>query len=239
MSCPASPRPPRRRRAGQRGVALLAAILLVAIVVAIAASIGQRSRFDIAATSRVLESSAADALFSELERKATGVLLDDAAAGQFDAALERWARMEFAADTGTARGRARLADLQGRFNLNNLAPTAATTAPATTAPATTAPATAAQAIGGARDGPRAVPTSTAPGDPPPATASAPPGQDAAPVTATPAAALPAGVEQPPTAVVAADGGATPQDAGNAASPSRRFTFDTQSAYREFLATLPA
>ncbi|MEQ8496606.1 MAG: type II secretion system protein GspK, partial [Gammaproteobacteria bacterium] len=165
---------PSSRTARQRGIALLGAILLAAIVTALAIGIGQRGGFTIAATTRVIESTRADEVFLALEDAARQALYADTIDSDIDSADEAWAADTLVVQDGAGRGR--LADLQGRFNLNNLAPSAVAARPADAAAGTpdaaaTAPG-AAPATNTGEAAPRA--RATLPGGPPPAD----PGMDA-------------------------------------------------------------
>jgi len=119
----------RSPRVRQRGVALLGAVLLAAIVVALAVGIGQRGRFGIAAATRVIEASDAGAVFAQLEDAARQALHEDAVGGNLDAATDAWHTDTLTVGTAGVSGEARLEDLQGRFNLNNLEPTAQASVP--------------------------------------------------------------------------------------------------------------
>ncbi|MEQ8661112.1 MAG: type II secretion system protein GspK, partial [Gammaproteobacteria bacterium] len=114
--------PARAPRAAcrQRGFALLSAILLAALVVALAAGIGERAGYAIASTTRVLEASRADEVFTALEQAARDALRRDAVLGNSDSLEEAWAQTSLAENVVGADGDARLRDLQGLFNLNNL-----------------------------------------------------------------------------------------------------------------------
>ncbi|MEQ9062321.1 MAG: type II secretion system protein GspK, partial [Gammaproteobacteria bacterium] len=125
---------PSSRTARQRGIALLGAILLAAIVTALAIGIGQRGGFTIAATTRVIESTRADEVFLALEDAARQALYADTIDSDIDSADEAWAADTLVVQDGAGRGR--LADLQGRFNLNNLAPSAVAARPADAAAGT-------------------------------------------------------------------------------------------------------
>ncbi len=222
----------RQRRApgrppGQRGIALLGAMLVTALVVAIAASIAQRSRFDIAATARVLEAGAADRVFTALEDEARGTLLADGREGIVDHFGEAWAEVALTSHTDTASGRGRLHDMQGLFNLNNLVPSAAGAVPSRAAP----PA-AAQPTGAAPSG----------SDPAQEAAAGPGTVEALPASSPPAyPALPVAAAGDPASKpgAAPEIGAPSGGAGGGPSVTPRFTFDSQAATREFLAALPA
>jgi len=119
---------PRSRRR-QSGLALLCAMLVTVLVIVIAAEVNLRALTAIAATARVLEASAAEHAFMELEAAAASALL--AAARRADAPTEddesdaaargtpTWPVFTTRETAATARGM--LGDMQARFNLTNLA----------------------------------------------------------------------------------------------------------------------
>jgi general secretion pathway protein K len=105
---------------GQRGVALITALLITAVVAILATSMSSRFSIDLRRTGNVLERQQAGLLADGAARFAGRVLRQDARQTEVDHAGEGWARplppMDVAG--GTVSGRIR--DAQGRFNLNNL-----------------------------------------------------------------------------------------------------------------------
>jgi general secretion pathway protein K len=106
--------------AEQRGVALITALLITAVVAILATSMSSRFSIDLRRTGNLLERQQAELLAEGAEAFAGRVLIQDAERTQVDHLGEGWARplppMEVAG--GAVSGRIR--DAQGRFNLNNL-----------------------------------------------------------------------------------------------------------------------
>ena len=115
----------RRRRAHSRrhtrGMAVLGALLIIVIVVSIGATVGTRAMHAIAVTARVFEAAAANDRFSALEREGEMVLTADALKEHYDAPNEAWATTALTSVQADGRGDGHLRDLQGLFNLNDLA----------------------------------------------------------------------------------------------------------------------
>ncbi|MGM0412990.1 MAG: type II secretion system minor pseudopilin GspK [Pseudomonadota bacterium] len=106
--------------ADQRGVALITALLITAVVAILATSMSSRFSIDLRRTGNILERQQAGLLAEGAEAFAGRVLMQDAEQTEIDHTEEDWARplppMDVAG--GTVSGRIR--DAQGRFNLNNL-----------------------------------------------------------------------------------------------------------------------
>lgn len=109
----------------QRGVALIVALLVVAIAVILVAALLDRGELALARTRNVLRGEQADAYALGLDRYAAQVLMASKAKGGADSSASPWAMPLPPQDVpgGTIAGAMR--DLDGCFNLNNLAPTAA------------------------------------------------------------------------------------------------------------------
>jgi general secretion pathway protein K len=106
----------------QRGVALITALLVVALAAAAAAAMATRQQIDVRRTANLLHSEQAYAYVLGAESWARVVLERDAAESQVDKLDEDWATQIPASivEGGTVAGR--IIDMQGRFNLNSLAP---------------------------------------------------------------------------------------------------------------------
>ena len=109
----------QRRHA--RGVALISALLIAAVVAGIAATLTRHQRFLIALASAQQETAAAGALVEALETIALTALAQDAALGAVDWPGEAWASTPVDAREGELAAHGVLEDLQGKFNLTNLA----------------------------------------------------------------------------------------------------------------------
>lgn len=107
----------------QKGFALLTVLLVVALVAAIASSILYQQRLDIQRSAFMLNQSQAMAVAAGIDTWVKKGLAFDASQNQVDHLNEAWAQpilpMEF--EGGDLGGQ--LFDMQGRFNLNNLAET--------------------------------------------------------------------------------------------------------------------
>ncbi|MBE0494036.1 MAG: type II secretion system minor pseudopilin GspK [Thiomicrospira sp.] len=107
----------------QKGFALLTVLLVVALVATIASSILYQQRLDIQRSAFMLNQSQAMAVAAGIDTWVKKGLAFDASQNQVDHLAEAWAQpmlpMEF--EGGDLGGQ--LLDMQGRFNLNNLAET--------------------------------------------------------------------------------------------------------------------
>lgn len=117
---PSFPRPGQGPGTGERGVALITVLILVAILTAVVSRISLSDEIWI----RQTETGAALAQARQVSRAAQlwlGRLLvaDD---NDFDARTEAWARAPGQLPAAWGELRAEVEDLQGRFNLNNLVP---------------------------------------------------------------------------------------------------------------------
>ncbi len=107
-----------RRR--QRGVALLTALLIAALAALLAVTAIERESLALQRTQSLIVDGQAWALAGLLEAQAQARLARDAPAGPADTLAEPWAAIDQGAwEIGS--GQAELLDLQGRFNINNLA----------------------------------------------------------------------------------------------------------------------
>ncbi len=104
----------------QSGVALIMAIVLVAIATVVAVHLGTRAALDLRRTAGLIALDQARHVALGAEAWAIQVLQDDQQDSQTDHLAEAWAQPipPLPVDGGSVRGQ--LADLQGRFNLNNL-----------------------------------------------------------------------------------------------------------------------
>jgi type II secretory pathway component PulK len=125
----------------ERGLALIAAVLLAAIVAGLAVALTARDRFAILAVTRAREVASVDALVQVLEVSAARALAVDAESGDHDSEDEAWHTTGYEAAAGGFVANARLEDAQRRFNLNSLViePTGAYTAPPADGPPGGAP----------------------------------------------------------------------------------------------------
>lgn len=104
----------------QRGVALITAVLIVALVTTVAATMASRQQLDIRRTSNLFDADRAWLFALGGEDWARGVLRRDAEEGDVDHLGEDWAEvLPPLVVEGAVLGGA-LEDMQGRFNLNNL-----------------------------------------------------------------------------------------------------------------------
>lgn len=107
-------------RGRQRGVALLTALLIAALAALLAVTAIERESLALQRTQALIVDGQAWALAGLLEAQAQARLARDTLAGPADTLAESWAAID-EATWEIGRGRAELVDLQGRFNINNLA----------------------------------------------------------------------------------------------------------------------
>jgi general secretion pathway protein K len=106
--------------ARQRGVALITAILIAALVTVAAVALAARQQFDLRRSANLLEADQAYLYALAGETWARQILAQDATQSAVDTLTEDWARpLPPVPVTGGSVG-GRIEDLQGRFNLNNL-----------------------------------------------------------------------------------------------------------------------
>jgi len=105
---------------GQRGVALITAVLLVALATIIATSMMKRQNFDTQRTANIIHRDQAVAYALGAEHWAGIELTKDARSGSIDYLQENWAYEipPLPIEGGFITGK--LQDLQGRFNLNSV-----------------------------------------------------------------------------------------------------------------------
>jgi general secretion pathway protein K len=106
----------------QRGVALLIALLVVALATVLIAGLLDRAELTAARTRNVIRGEQADAFALGLEAYAARVLLRDLEQGQFDANGDLWSLPLPPTPVPGGTISATMRDLNGCFNLNNLAP---------------------------------------------------------------------------------------------------------------------
>ncbi len=111
-----------------RGVALISALLIAAVVASVAALLTSRAQYAIAGVTQLRHADAARHLTESLELKAMALLAVDARIGPVDSAMDNWAAARLATGGAGLEARATIEDLQGRFNLTNLALDAVQTA---------------------------------------------------------------------------------------------------------------
>ena len=112
-----------RNRISQRGVALITAMFVVALATIAAVAMFESSNIAVRRASNLIESETALWYAVGVESWTKGILKQDAKNNETDSLADIWAKpVDFLPiDNGTLRGR--VEDLQGRFNLNNLATT--------------------------------------------------------------------------------------------------------------------
>ena len=108
------------RKKRQKGVALVTALMVVSVAAVAAVAFTTRLQIDIRRTSNVLDGDQALLYALGAEAWAAQILSRDRADNNIDSLNEDWALLPppFAVEGGTVS--ARIEDLQGRFNLNNL-----------------------------------------------------------------------------------------------------------------------
>jgi general secretion pathway protein K len=104
----------------QRGVALITALLIAALVTVVAVAMASRQQLDVRRTGNLLESDQAYMYALGMEAWAAQVLIEDAANSSVDSRDEIWATKipPLPVEGGLISGS--LEDMQSRFNLNNL-----------------------------------------------------------------------------------------------------------------------
>lgn len=104
----------------QRGVALLTALLIVALVTTIAVAMAARQQLDIRRSGNLLGADQSFLYTLAVEDWAGQILMRDQQNNQVDALTEEWAQLlpPMPVEGGQVSGY--LEDLQGRFNINNL-----------------------------------------------------------------------------------------------------------------------
>ncbi len=185
-----------------RGLALITAMLVVALVTASAVALTAELHVAIRRADNVFAADRARHIERELEQAAVATLREDVRGGGHDSAAESWAsaRLESGADRLRIRGSATLRDLDGRFNLNNLAAlTRGRGTRAAVAPAIPPNAVADKDVAPRRGQDAAV--SASPGAAPPVRASGAPGVDTAAATSAARTADPGQADTPPPLLV--------------------------------------
>jgi len=109
------------RHTGQRGAALITAILITAIATIAAVSMASRQHLDIRRTTNVIESSQAYLFALGAEEWGKTLLVEDRLNNSVDHLGEDWAHTGMPwQDVGGGRAKGYIQDQQGLFNLNNL-----------------------------------------------------------------------------------------------------------------------
>ncbi len=104
----------------QKGVALISAVLVVALVTVLAVNMISRQQIDIRRTGNILNTETAYMYALGIESWGIGILLRDRANNQVDALGEDWAMTIPPIDVDGGQVVGRIEDMQSRFNLNNL-----------------------------------------------------------------------------------------------------------------------
>lgn len=104
----------------QRGVALITAILITALVTVAAVAMASRQQLDIRRTGNQLEADQAFVYALAVEAFAGRALVEDKKNSSIDAKNELWATTGVLAPVEGGQVSGQLYDLQGSFNLNNL-----------------------------------------------------------------------------------------------------------------------
>ncbi len=106
----------------ERGVALIVALLVVALATVLIAALLSRGELTAARTRNLLRDRQADAYAKGLEAYAAHVLMQDLVRNDIDTADDMWAVPLLPTPVPGGNIAATMVDLNGRFNLNNLAP---------------------------------------------------------------------------------------------------------------------
>lgn len=104
----------------QRGVALITALLVIALVVVVAVAMASRQQIDIRRSANILDADQAYELALGVEAWAQGLLASDLRSNKTDSLLDVWATTLAPIKTEGGKVAGEITDLQGRFNLNNL-----------------------------------------------------------------------------------------------------------------------
>lgn len=120
---------PARGGSGQRGVALITAVLIVALATILAVNVGFRGMLDQRRSATLFALDQGQLVALGAEAWAADVLRQDLQDSKTDHLGETWAKPlpPLPIDGGTVEGR--LEDMQGRFNVNNLVHADGTTNP--------------------------------------------------------------------------------------------------------------
>lgn len=104
----------------QKGVALITAVLVVALVTVLAINMISRQQIDIRRTGNILNTETAYIYALGVESWGIGILLRDRDNNKVDALGEDWAMIIPPIDVDGGQVVGRIEDMQSRFNLNNL-----------------------------------------------------------------------------------------------------------------------
>lgn len=104
----------------QRGVALITAVLITAVIAVAAVAMAAQQKLDVRRTANLIDGERAYVFALGVESWVQQVLARDRRENQIDHLGEPWAQQVPAITVEGAVIGGRLADLQGRFNLNNL-----------------------------------------------------------------------------------------------------------------------
>lgn len=113
-------REPVVARPQSRGVALISALLIAALIASLATVLVKRQQLAIATATQLRDGVNARSLVNATEAAAMKLLAADAGRAAYDSNEEIWATTTFRAATGGLKAEGRLVDLQGRFNLASL-----------------------------------------------------------------------------------------------------------------------
>ena len=106
----------------QRGIALITAMLIAALVTAGAVALASSQQLNTRRIANILTVSRARYTLETMELQARDSLRKDAEHGRFDATSEAWATEKLSASQIGVSSEGELVDLSGRFNLTNLVP---------------------------------------------------------------------------------------------------------------------
>ncbi len=104
----------------QKGVALITAVLVVALVTVLAVNMISRQQIDIRRTGNILNTETAYMYALGIESWGIGILLRDRGNNKIDTLDEDWAMTIPPIDVDGGQVVGRIEDMQSRFNLNNL-----------------------------------------------------------------------------------------------------------------------
>jgi len=104
----------------QRGVALVTALLIIALVTVVAVAMASQQQIDIRRSANIIDADQAYQLALGVEAWAQGVLVADSTQNQTDSLRDNWATTLAPIATEGGKVAGVVSDLQGRFNLNNL-----------------------------------------------------------------------------------------------------------------------
>jgi type II secretory pathway component PulK len=108
------------KRLAESGLALITALVVIFVVAATALVVSARQHAEMSRIAGLFGMDDAHLLLREIESESLLRLRQDSALGNVDSLSEPWATEVLTLEAGPRQGKATLADLQGRFNINNL-----------------------------------------------------------------------------------------------------------------------